>query len=64
MLVRTVKTNIYGRRLPIDEQKESVPGCVTCGHPHWDRLREVYVRCALCRCENVGSNNIEIGGEE
>lgn len=53
----TVMTNVYGRVLPIDRQLEAPSsGCVDCGHPHWDRLRHLYVRCGMCGCENVGRN--------
>jgi hypothetical protein len=51
------KTNIYGRHLPIEAQKQTdSSNCVDCHHPHWDTIRHLYVRCAMCKCENVGQN--------
>lgn len=57
-----MRGNVYGRRLPIRRQLRHPQDscCVTCGHPHWDTLRQIYVRCAMCRCDNVGRNDVEL----
>ena len=52
-------TNVYGRVLPIGRQLEAQSSaCVDCGHPHWDRLQHLYVRCGMCGCGNVGKNTV------
>jgi hypothetical protein len=59
-----MKTNIYGRVLPIDAQEAThTSACIDCGHPHYDTLKHRYVRCGACGplwpCDNVGANDFD-----
>lgn len=58
-----LKGNIYGRFLPIDKQGGSSV-CVTCGHPHFDTILLMYVRCGMCECENFGRNDVPLAPEK
>lgn len=55
------KCNIYGRELPIAHQEvDGTSCCVDCGHPHWDTIQHLFVRCGMCPCANIGRNEFEL----